>query len=238
MIRGGVARFHQKCCSHLKCRTRLLCFGSSIITQHMPVCVCACVLLVHRKYFIFCEILAVLPMTLLPRFWPIFLFGKLTHVLKRGVWNAALGHVHGTQTLLEWESLWRENKMPHQVCLQVLDCSLNYSSTWYLQWPVCAAKNIMQYSYTDFCAIFIFLGYNFTRIWTKDIFGLFILGLVFMTEWMMFYGLVEKLHNISMYLFIISMLSCFLVCASGLFLKNLFKKIYFVLNFDFILGCF
>lgn len=44
--------------------------------------------------------------------------------------------------------------MPHQVCLQVLGCSLNYSSIWYLQWPVCAASYIMQYSYTDFWAFF------------------------------------------------------------------------------------
>ncbi len=53
------------------------------------------------------------------------------------------------------KSPWGERiKCPFQVCLQVLGCSLNYSSIWYLQWPVCAASNIMQYSYTDFCAFF------------------------------------------------------------------------------------
>lgn len=74
---GVVECFHQKSfclmCA-LKHRTRFL--WSPVIAQHSPACVWMRVLLVHGKYFIFSEILAVLPMTVLPRHWPIFPFGN------------------------------------------------------------------------------------------------------------------------------------------------------------------
>ncbi len=63
--------FLSKLCFKPQDRLSMVSFNCSALA-----CVCECVLLVHGKYFIFCEILAVLPMTVLPRHWPVFPFGN------------------------------------------------------------------------------------------------------------------------------------------------------------------